>query len=53
MCPYFTKSNTCNFFGTSQGDYQKKTFCFSGSNWTSCENYKNRSATERQSKLAK
>lgn len=49
MCPYLKNGTTCNFFGTSQAEYQKKTYCLS-SNWAGCENYKKRSEEERRNK---
>jgi len=51
VCPYYnTDYKKCEFFGTTQEGYQKENYCLSSNNWKHCENYKNRSYSEKVSK---
>ena len=50
-CPYYNRDyKECNFFGTSQDQYQRDTYCLSGSNWKNCVNYTNRSREDKINK---
>jgi len=49
-CPYYqTDYKQCNFFGTSQEQYQRDNYCLSDG-WRRCVNYTNRSFDEKVNK---
>lgn len=51
MCPYYNSDNKqCNFFGSSQDQNQRDSYCLTGDNWKYCVNYSNRSFEEKVQK---
>jgi len=48
MCPYYNQEyKQCVFFGTSQDQSQRDSYCLTSGNWKNCANYTNRSMDEK------
>ena len=51
MCPYYNMDyKKCNFFDTTQDQYQRDSKCLHSNDWRYCENYTNRSVDEKLNK---
>ena len=51
MCPYYNENyQTCNFYQTSQSQYQRDNYCNTSSNWKYCANYDKSSREQKVQK---
>jgi hypothetical protein len=50
-CPYYDRNyKQCAFFGTSQDESQRNSYCLTSDNWKRCANYDRRSYDEKVQK---